>query len=310
MTESTNVKVVVILLTMNQKEKTIRCLKSFGSVISPPCKIVLWDNGSDDGTAEMVRQEFPDVLVHHHPQNAGVASGRNEAAKIAMKRFNPDYLLFLDNDMTVTPGFMDALLKPFESERGLAQTTGKIKDMGNHERLYGAGGCRIKFWLGETGHVGYGEIDRGQYDQQTRCIPSGGCIFVRSDVFQQLGGFDNNFDPYGPEDLDFGLRVVKAGYYGLFVPEAVVFHETRRSRTFEGGRYTEKYAFTRARHWLFFMNRHASLVQKLGFLFVGAPYLLMILMIREAKNGNLIVALKGLVRGALNFVSFSLQGKK
>jgi peptidoglycan/xylan/chitin deacetylase (PgdA/CDA1 family) len=100
MTESSNVKVVVILLTMNQKEKTIRCLKSFRSVISPPCKIVLWDNGSDDGTAEMVRQEFPDVLVHHHPQNAGVATGRNEATKIAMNSFNPAYLLFLYNDMT------------------------------------------------------------------------------------------------------------------------------------------------------------------------------------------------------------------
>jgi GT2 family glycosyltransferase len=295
---------------MNQRDKTVRCLDSFRSVISPPYKIVLWDNGSQDGTSDVVRKEFPDVLVHHHPQNAGVATGRNEAAKLAIANFDPDYLLFIDNDMTVTPDFLDALLKPFGNDRRLAQTTAKIKDMGNHERLYGAGGCRIRFWLGDTGHVGYGEIDRGQYDQQSRCIPSGGCILVHRDVFQQLEGFDKNFDPYGPEDLDFGLRVLKAGFYGLFVPQAVVFHETRRSRTFEGGQYTEKYAYTRARHWFFFMNRHASVMQKLGFFFVGAPYLLMILMIREAKNGNLIVALKGLARGALNFMSLSLQGKK
>jgi GT2 family glycosyltransferase len=310
MVKSSNPKVGVILLTMNQKEKTIRCLKSFKAVISPTYKIVLWDNGSQDGTSDVVRKEFPDVLVHHHPQNAGVATGRNEAAKIAITNYNPDYLFILDNDMTVTPGFLDALLKPFESDPRLALTTGKIKDINNHERLYGAGGCRIRFWLGDTGHVGYGEIDRGQYDKRIRCIPSGGCILVRRDVFQQLGGFDNNFDPYGFQDLDFGLRAVKAGYYGLFVPQAVVFHESRRSGTFEGRQYTEKYAFTRARNWFIFMNRHASVMQKFGFFFVGAPYLLMILMVREAKNGNLIVALKGLARGALNFMSLSLQGKK
>jgi GT2 family glycosyltransferase len=310
MIESSDYKVAVILLTMNQRDKTVRCLDSFRSVVDPPFKIVLWDNGSQDGTTDIVRMEYPDVLVHHHPQNAGCAMGRNEAVKIAISNFDPKYLLFLDNDMTVTPSFLEALLKPFGNHPRLAQTTAKIKDINNRDRLYGAGGNRIRFWLGDTAHVGYGEIDRGQYDKQKRCIPSTGCLLVKRHVFQQLGGFDCKFDPYGAEDLDFGFRVEKAGYYSLYVPSAVVFHESRRSRTFEGGQYTEKYAYVRARNWFLFMNRHASLMQKLGFYFVGGPYLLTILMIREAKNGNLNVALKGLVRGAWNFMFLSLQGKK
>jgi GT2 family glycosyltransferase len=266
---------------------------------------VLWDNGSRDGTAEAVGRAFPEVLLHVHPNNIGVASGRNAAAKIAVERLDPTYLLFIDNDMTVTPRFLDALVQPFGCDDKLAQTTGKIKDMADPERLYGAGGCRLRFWRGDTMHVGYGEVDHGQYDEPKRCIPSGGCMLVRTDVFQELGGFDTIFDPYGPEDLDCGLRAVKAGYYGLYVPESVVFHETKPGRTFEGGQYTERYASHRARHWFLFMRRHASCVQQLGFLFVGAPLLLGALMIREGKKGNLLPALRGLLRGM--FGSFGLS---
>jgi GT2 family glycosyltransferase len=303
------VEVAVIILTLNQREKTLRCLRSFQAVKHPPYRIVLWDNGSQDGTSEAVRQTFPDVLVHHHATNLGVASGRNAAVALAIEKIKPVYLLFIDNDMTVTPGFLEALVTPLNTGTQLAQTTGKIKDMQDDRRLYGAGGCRLSFWRGNTQHIGYGQLDRGQYDQAKRCIPSGGCMLVRTDIFRELGGFDTTFDPYGPEDLDFGLRVVKAGYYGLYVPHSVVFHETRPGRTFEGGHYTENFAAHRARHWFLLMRRHAPIYQQLGFWFLGAPYLLATLMIREGKKGNLLPALRGLTRGMVDFWTAGLHLK-
>lgn len=205
----------------------------------------------------------------------------------------------MDNDMTVTPGCLEALMAPFSEHARLASTTGKILDMDFPERIYGAGGNRIRFWLGDTKHVGYGEIDRGQYEKQMSCIPSGGCMLVRTDIFQQIGGFDTVFDPYGPEDLDFGLKVIKAGFHSLYIPQAITYHETRPGRTFEGGKYTEKFATMRAQHWFTFMNRHASPWEKLGFILIGAPYLLSSFIIRQARSGNLISAMRGLVRGTL-----------
>jgi GT2 family glycosyltransferase len=302
---NTNNIMAVILLTMNQIDKTLRCLASFQDVKNSTYKIILWDNGSKDGTAETVRKAFPKVLVHYHHENIGVASGRNAAAKIAIDKFNPRYLFFMDNDMTVTDGFLDALARPFSSDSSIAQTTGKIMDLDNPGRIYGAGGCRTKFWLGNTRHVGNGEIDHGQYDTQEKCLPSGGCMLVRTDIFQQFGGFDTTFDPYGPEDLDFGLRVAKAGYFALYVPEAVVFHETRPGRTFEGGHYSETFATHRAKHWLIFMRRHASPQQKAAFLLFGAPYLAMKVLLREGRRGNLR-GFQGLLRGAFDFLKSSL----
>jgi O-antigen biosynthesis protein len=292
-------KLVIIMLTVNQREKTIKALQSFRAVSSPTFELLLWDNGSRDGTVDAVRETFPEVIVHYHPTNLGAAAGRNAAAKLALEKFRPSHLLFIDNDMTVTPNCLGALLMPFKDDTRLAQTTGKILVPNGNGQLNDAGGCRIQFWLGRTQPVGCGEIDRGQYDKPTRCVP-GGFTLVRTDVFQQVGGFDPLFDPYGYEDLDFSLRISKAGYYALYVPDAVAYHEV--SQTFEGGNYTEKYVSQKAKNWFLFMSRHASATEQLGFIFWGAPYRLIRAVIRETRNGN-FRALVGVPRGLLDFLN-------
>jgi GT2 family glycosyltransferase len=286
--------IVVIMLTINQREKTLRALTSFRAITHPPFKLLLWDNGSDDGTAQAVREAFPEVLVHQHTTNLGVASGRNAAAELAIKAFAPTHLLFIDNDMIVTPDFVSALLEPFEHDSRLGQTQAKLRFIDNPLRLNDAGGCRIQFWLGRTRPVGYGEIDHGQYDHPAKCIACWGAMLVRTELFQQLGGFDSTFDPFGPEDLDFSLRLYKAGYYALYVPQALAFHEV--SHTFEGGRYTELYARHKARHWFLFLRRHAPLIEQAAFVCIGAPYRMARMLIREGRRGNLR-ALLGALRG-------------
>lgn len=293
-----HVEIAVVVLTLDQRAKTLRCLASFTAVRAPTFGIWVFDNGSTDGTVEAIAGAFPEVRIHRHPTNLGVASGRNRAAEAAMAEARPDFLLFLDNDTTVTPDFLIRLVAPFAEDPRLALTTPKLRDLQRPQRLYGAGGCRIRFWRGDTRHAHYGEVDRGQYDRRAACIPSGGCVLVRSDVFCSLGGFDTVFDPYGPEDLDFGLRARRAGYSALYVPEAVVFHESRPGRTFESGVYTRRYASNRARHWLLLLHRHASIGQRVAFFLLGAPILLANLAIREGKKGNLVGAVGGLLRGA------------
>jgi GT2 family glycosyltransferase len=62
------------------------------------------------------------VLVHHHTTNLGVASGRNAAAELAIKRFDPSHLLFIDNDMIVDPNLIQAFLERFGCDNRLRQT--------------------------------------------------------------------------------------------------------------------------------------------------------------------------------------------
>lgn len=289
--------VAIVMLTMNQRDKTLRALQSVRED-SPSAPVLLWDNGSTDGTLDAVTQGFPDVHSHQHPSNVGVASGRNAAARLAVSAFRPTHLLFLDNDLVLKPGFTAALLEPFADER-VGQTQAKLLYLHDPKRINDGGGCRINFWLGRTDPVGFREIDRGQCDAVAPCVSCGGAMMVRADVFERLGGFDSLFDPFGPEDIDFSLRLQAAGYRALYVPGALAYHEV--SHSFEGGDYTATYAHAKARHWLRFLRRHGSPLQQAGFLLVGAPLIALRMVFRELARGN-PGALTGSARGLIQAV--------
>lgn len=299
-------KIAIIVLTMNQRDKTLQCLASLPALQEPSFHVLVWDNGSQDGTVTAIQESFPNVLVHYHPDNLGVAAGRNAAADLAIKTFKPTHLLFLDNDMLVEPGFVKALLQPFTEDEWIGQTQAKLRFMSDRERLNDGGGAQINFIMWQITPVGYNKRDRGQYDTPRKCIACGGAMMVRTDLFQALGGFDTTFNPFGPEDLDFSLRLQKAGYTALYVPQAVAYHLV--SHTYGQG-YSEIYARHKSRHWFIFMHRHASLIQKLGFFCIGAPYLAVRVIIREGRKGNL-AAFRGLVCGLLDVFKSSRLARR
>jgi GT2 family glycosyltransferase len=278
-------RIAVVILTYDQREMTLACLESLRGVTAPPHRVVLWDNASSDGTVEAVADRFPEVIVHWSPENLGVAGGRNAAAALAMERLSPEYLMFLDNDMEVTPGFLEALVTPMDEDPRIGQTQAKLRFMEDRERLNDGGGCRITWWRGETRPVGYRELDRGQRDVLRPCVACGGAMMVRSGVFRSLGGFDLAFNPFGPEDLDFSLRLQDAGYQALYVPQAVLYHAV--SHSFDGGAYSRGYARLKARHWVTFMRRHAPWHQRMAFYLLGVPFLATRMVIREGRRGNL-----------------------
>jgi GT2 family glycosyltransferase len=288
-------KIVVIILTWNQRDTTLRCIESLVPVNQDEYQILIWDNGSEDGTVQSVQDAYPTVLTHHNEQNLGVAGGRNAAAKLAAELLDPTHLVFLDNDMLVEPGFIRAMHDPFVDNARVGQTQAKLRFMHDRGRINDGGGARINYVLWQITPVGYGQMDQGQFDHIRPCISCGGAMMVRTDVFNELDGFDMAFNPFGPEDLDFSLRLQKAGYQALFVPQAVAYHVV--SHTFGSG-YSEEYARHKSRHWLVFMRRHASPLQKIAFYLIGAPYLAIRVFLREAKRGNL-GAVRGLLQGLL-----------
>jgi GT2 family glycosyltransferase len=292
--------VAVVILSFNQRATTLRCLQHLLPlrVGDGPFDVLLWDNGSADGTAPAVEAAFPAVTVEACPENLGVARGRNAAGRRAIELFDPEYLLFLDNDMIVQPGFVAALLAPFFGPGGerVGQTQAKLRFTDQPEILNDGGGCHVQFWLGRTRPVGYGEVDQGQRDTPRQCIACGGAMIVRRVLFEQLDGFDERFSPFGPEDLDFSMRLQEAGWKAWYIPAAMAYHDV--SHTFGASGYSEDYARHRAKHWLMLMRRHASPLDWLGFIFVGVPLIAGRVLVREVRKGN-FGALRGLVRGAL-----------
>lgn len=292
-------RIAAIILTWNQRDKTLRVLDSFSPADRQRYGFVVWDNGSTDGTVDAVRAAFPEVHAHRHPTNLGVASGRNAGASLAIELYAPEYLAFIDNDLVVTDGFIDALLAPMEADRQVGQTQAKLRLLDRPTLINDGGGCRVSFWRGLTRPVGMFEVDRGQYDTPAPCISGGGAMMVRADLFSQLAGFDPAFDPVGPEDLDFSLRLQALGHVAWYTPSALAYHEV--GHTYGGGQYTEDYARIKARNWLRFLWRHGKVLEKAGFVLLGVPLIALRLFAREVRRGN-PGAVIGSVRGVLESV--------
>lgn len=286
---------VVIILTYNQRQKTLKCLSTLLGGEDIPFKVLIWDNNSRDDTLAAVRETFPDISTHYSESNLGVAGGRNASGSIAIRELGATHLLFLDNDIEVEAGFVRALYEPFKADTGLGQTQAKLRFLHDRSLINDGGGARISFVFWRVTPVGFGEPDRRQYDTPHPCISCGGAMMVRSDVFQQLNGFDPLFGPFGPEDLDFSLRLQKAGYKAMYIPKAVGYHQV--SHTYGEG-YSEEYARHKSRHWLLFMRRHASPQEKVAFYFFGAPILVLQVILREMRRGNWR-AIRGLAQGLL-----------
>jgi GT2 family glycosyltransferase len=291
-------KVAVVMLTLNQREKTLKCLGSLLSLREPAFDVLLWDNGSTDNTVEAVREAYPTVHTHHHPENLGIAGGRNAAGKLAIETLAPTHMLFLDNDMELEPEFVIELFKPFAESDKVGQTQAKLLFYYDRERINDAGGNNISWVFATTRPFGLGEIDRGQHDTPKKCVAGGGAMIVRTDIFKELDGFDEVYGLLGPDDLDFSLRISKAGYDVLYVPTAVAYHEV--SHTYSPD-YNEVYARSKAKSWFIFLRRHAPLHKRLGFYFIGIPYLAVSIFVRQARRGNL-GAFRGLTRGMFDYL--------
>jgi GT2 family glycosyltransferase len=287
---------VVIILTYNQRQKTLKCLSTLLRREDIPFKVLIWDNNSRDDTLAAVQETFPDVSTHYSQSNLGVAEGRNASGTMAIRELGATHLLFLDNDIEVEDGFVKALYEPFEADTGLGQTQAKLRFMHDRSLINDGGGARVSFVFWRVKPVGFGKVDHGQYDAPHPCISCGGAMMVRSDVFQWLNGFDLLFGPFGPEDLDFSLRLQKAGYKAMYIPKAVGYHQV--SHTFGEG-YSEEYARHKSRHWLAFMRRHATPQEKVAFYLFGAPILIIQVVLREIRRGNWR-AIRGLAQGLLS----------
>ena len=286
--------VAAIVLGFDRREKTRACVVSLLRCQSWQPRILVLDNGSIDGTGAAIAAEFPTVIVERSSVNLGAAAGRNRAVTAATARWAPDLLLFVDDDAEVHPAAIAALESPLRApgHDRLGATAAKIRHPGEPPRIYVAGGSRIRFWSGDTSPRGHGELDVGQYDRSEPCVPGAGCTMVRRSAFEQVGGFDPGFDPYGYEDLDLSLRLIDAGWRILYVPQALAWHE--RGNSLGNGRFTARYAEVKRRNWLRFLRRHGSIADRVAFWTVGAPLRLGRAVLREIGKGNLS-AIRGLL---------------
>ena len=214
-----NERLVSIIIPLhNRLEFTRSCIDSIAkNTRDVEYEIVAVNNASTDGTLEYLESLGERVKTINATENLGYVGGCNAGAAGAGGR----YLLFLNNDTEVQPGWLTNLLSVMERTDCGAVGAKLVYPDG---RLQEAGG--IIFYDGNGWNFGNGDDPhKGIYNQVVEVdYCSGAALLVRTDLFQKLGGFDTRYAPayYEDSDLCFGIR--KLGYHILFDPHAVVIH--------------------------------------------------------------------------------------
>jgi GT2 family glycosyltransferase len=219
-------KVSIVILNWNGKALMERFLPSVVACTPDEVAgIVVADNGSEDGSADMLKAKFPSVQLLPFDRNLGFAGGYNRA----LESVETPYTVLLNSDVEVTPHWLDAPLRALESDPGLAGVQPKIlswKDRGRFEYAGACGGFMDRFGYPFCrGRIlSRVEEDRGQYDDPVEILwASGACFFIRTDVYRKEGGLDARFFAH-QEEIDLCWRLRARGYRLCCIPQSTVYH--------------------------------------------------------------------------------------
>jgi GT2 family glycosyltransferase len=180
-------------------------------------ELILADNGSRDGSLDFVASKFPDTRILSIGQNVGYGLANNKAAQMARS----DMLVFLNPDTQVHPDWLPHLLEPFDNP-AVGLTTAKILLANAPERINTCG--NLVHISGLVTCRGMGEArDRFSKPDEVAAV-SGAAFAIRRDLFNALGGFDEEFFMY-IEDTDLSLRARLAGWHCGYAPDSVVWHD-------------------------------------------------------------------------------------
>jgi GT2 family glycosyltransferase len=210
-------RVAIVIPTWNRRELLARALESLRAQTYPAGRVIVVDNGSTDDAAAVAERAGAQVISLG--TNTGFAAAVNRGIREAG---DWEYLGVLNNDVILDKNWLDHLVKKLES-RDAAFAAGKLLNARARDRIDGSfdaiclGGCALR--------CGHGRPDSPVWNQgrTIRLAPLTAVVF-RARVFERVGLLDERFESY-LEDVDFGLRCAEAGLDGVYVPEAVAYHE-------------------------------------------------------------------------------------
>jgi GT2 family glycosyltransferase len=216
-------RVSIIILTWNSYDVTRDCLASLEKIDYPNREVVVVDNGSGDGSPDRLAKDFPLVRFIRNERNLGFTGGNNVGIRDALGR-RPDYLLLLNNDTLVARDFLGKMVELAETDPTIGILTPKIYFADPADRIWFAGG-RYRKGRSFPECFGMGKRDDGSYDQVQEVSFVSGCAFlIKAQVVEKIGLLDDSLF-LGFEDVDWSIRAVKAGFKGMYVANAFIWHK-------------------------------------------------------------------------------------
>ena len=217
--------VAIIILNWNGRDFLEKFLPYVRACSYNNLKIIVADNASEDDSVAFIEKNYPEVQLVLNTQNEGFAKGYNAA----LANVSSDYYILLNNDVEVTPGWIEPIIELMESNKTIAACQPKVLSYEQRKKFEYAGACG-----GFIDTLGYPftrgrifdtcEDDTGQYESSIPIFwATGAALLIRATVFHEVSGFDEIFFAH-QEEIDLCWRLQRKGYYIYVVPSSVVYH--------------------------------------------------------------------------------------
>lgn len=249
--------VSIVIPNYNARNELRSCLSSLRRLKYDDREIIVVDSGSEDGSAEMVSEEFPEVKVIRTEK-----MGLGEANNLGIKKATGELIVFdLNSDDVVDENWLSHLVKSFENSPDIGVACGK-RFLKGQDGILDSAGARVHLITGTVPAIGRGKLDSPKFDvlKDVDYVP---VPMVKREVFEKIGLCDTEYYLYY-EETDFCLRAKKAGYRILYVPSAVLWH--KRSATI-GNSNPRKHYYERRNRIRFIVKNFPSSILIVPFTF-------------------------------------------
>jgi GT2 family glycosyltransferase/glycosyltransferase involved in cell wall biosynthesis len=220
--------VSVVIVSFNTRELLVRCLDAVSAQAGLAMQIIVVDNGSTDGSRELVRERFPEVELIELSQNVGFARANN----LAFQRCRGEYVLLLNSDAFVHPGALRELVAAAKRHpRAAAVGPRLLNPDGTLQRSAWPFPHPLRLLLEAFGlhrilrnTPFYDDLGIWAHDEERSVdFLVGACLLVRAAALREVAGFDERFWMYA-EEADLQQRLRARGWGVIFTPNAAVTH--------------------------------------------------------------------------------------
>ncbi len=218
-------KIAIVILNWNGQKLLEQFLASVVNFSSSEAEVYVADNASTDSSIKYIKDFYPSVKIVKNTVNGGYAKGYNDA----LQSIKADVYCLLNSDVEVTKNWLNPIIELFENDSNTAIIQPKLLDFkdktkfeyagagGGFIDLYGYPYCRGRVF----NHL---ETDNNQFDDVSEIFwASGACLFIRSDVYHKVGGFDEDYFAH-QEEIDLCWRVQNIGFKVKYVGNSTVYH--------------------------------------------------------------------------------------
>lgn len=233
--DSNKIDISIVIISWKMKDLLQSCLNSiYKFTTGVSLEVIVIDNNSQDGTSEMIQSEFPEIILIKNSENRGVAPARNQGMAIAKGK----YVLILDADVELIENSILKLFEFMESKLDCGVVGSKLVSTDRELQF----SCKrfpnlLSFIFRRLEHFDVIKNSRTlryhtMQDWDHKEIKEvdyliGACQFIRNDVIKKIGMYDDKIF-YGPEDIDFCLRVWRAGWKVMYYPLTQIVHHEQR----------------------------------------------------------------------------------